>query len=100
MRIPVACRLESADAQAQAGEWQELLRRIAEDPRRISSNRLELHLSPGAEVTSVIDLAQREMACCPFFSFSIEIEADGLLLVIEVPDSAASVLDRFTSTAT
>ena len=43
---------------------------------------------------SIAVLAQREKACCPFFTFTIEISADHLALVVEVPDDAIDVLDE------
>ena len=64
---------------------------------RVSPNRLELGLLPNADVESVISLAQREAACCAFFSFAIEIQADRLVLVVEVPNDAVEILDQLIS---
>jgi hypothetical protein len=51
-------------------------------------------LRPEADIASIAALAQREKACCPFFSFTIEISAERLSLVVEVPDDAIEVLDE------
>jgi hypothetical protein len=68
---------------------------------RVSPNRLELSLLPDADIGSVISLAQREAACCAFFSFAIEIQADRLVLAVEVPNDAVEILDQLvSSTAT
>ena len=68
---------------------------------RVSPTRLELALSPDADLGSVVSLAQREAACCAFFSFAIEIQADRLVLVVEVPNDAVEILDQLiSSTAT
>lgn len=64
---------------------------------RVSPNRLELKLLPNADIRSVISLAQREAACCAFFSFTIEIEADRLVLAVEVPNDAVETLDQLVS---
>ena len=64
----------------------------------VSPTRLELHLEPNCELTAVVDLAQREVACCPFFTFAIAVKADGLVLVVEVPDDASELLDKLIST--
>ncbi len=45
----------------------------------------------------MVRLAQREAACCPFFSFAIAIRADGPVLVVEVPERAIEILDEFVS---
>ena len=89
----MACTLEPDDARSQLGEWQELLQRVVGRSERPTPNRLELNLIPDSEIESVVGLARREAACCPFFSFSIVIRADRLVLVIEVPDNAVEILD-------
>jgi hypothetical protein len=94
VKIPIACTLKPGDARAQLGAWQELLRRVVDDSERISPNRLDLSLSPNADIGPVIDLAQCEVACCAFFSFTIEIQADRLVLAVEVPNDAIEILDQ------
>jgi hypothetical protein len=44
-------------------------------------------------VADAVHLAQREKACCPFFEFRLELEADRILLRIEVPADGADALD-------
>jgi hypothetical protein len=68
--------------------------------KRISPNRLELSLLPNADIGPVIDLAQREVSCCTFFSFTIEIQADRLVLAVEVPNDAIEILDQLVSSTT
>jgi hypothetical protein len=60
---------------------------------------LELRVSPEGDIKSVISLAQREVACCPFFSFTIEIRAERLVLAVEVPNDAVEILDEFASSS-
>lgn len=93
VKIPIACTLQPGDARAQLGEWQDMLGRITDRSERASANRLELTLVDGADVGALIDLARREAACCGFFSFTIEIHRDRLVLVVEVPDDAVETLD-------
>ena len=100
MKIPIACTLQPNDARSQLGEWQEMLRRVVDGSERVSPNRLELRLLPDADIVSVISLAQREAACCAFFSFTIEIQTDRVLLAVEVPNDAVEILDLLSSTAT
>jgi hypothetical protein len=49
--------------------------------------------SPG--LSELVQLAQREKACCPFFDFSLIIDAASTTLVAVVPDDASPVLDEF-----
>jgi hypothetical protein len=99
VKIPIACTLEPGDARSQFGEWEEVLRRVVDGSQRVSPNRLELRLLPDADVGSLISLAQREAACCAFFSFTVVIHADRLVLTVEVPDDAIEVLDQLVSTS-
>jgi hypothetical protein len=99
VEIPVACTLDPSAARAQLGEWQKLLGSAVDRPVRVSPNRLELSLLPGSEVVSVVGLAQREVACCPFFTFTLEIGAERLVLVIEVPNDAIEILDQLVADA-
>jgi hypothetical protein len=97
VEIPIACTLDPDDARSQLGEWQEMLRVVVADTERTAPGRLELRLVPDADMISLIDLAQREVACCPFFSFAVEIHADHLVLAVEVPDDAVEILDQLAS---
>lgn len=97
MRIPIACTLRPSEARSQLGEWQVVLRRATHGTERVSPNRLELSLVPDADVGPLVSLARREVACCPFFSFTLEIHADRLVLAVEVPDDAVEMLDELVS---
>lgn len=94
MDIPIACSLPSAEARSQLGEWREVLAGAVDRSERVAPTRLELGLLAGSDIGPVIDLAQRESACCPFFRFTVEITAGRLVLVVEVPDEAAEALDQ------
>ena len=48
-----------------------------------------------ADLVPVIVLSQREKACCPFFGFSFQVEADAVVLCVSVPGDATSILDDF-----
>lgn len=96
VKIPITCSLEPGAANAQLGEWRELLGRV--DHRdRVSPTRLELSPLRDSDIVEVVQLAQREVACCPFFTFFIEIRHERLLLAIEVPTDAIEVLDELMS---
>lgn len=94
---PIACSLTPGAARSQLDEWRKLMDWAVARTERVSPTRLELHLEPNCELTAVVDLAQREVACCPFFAFAIDVRADGLVLVVDVPDDASEMLDKLIS---
>jgi len=98
VKIPIACTLAPNDARSQLGEWHDLLRHQAGTSERVSPTRLEIRLLPGADIGSVVDLAQREAACCAFFEFTLVIRADDVVVAVEVPDDAVEILDQLVST--
>jgi MerR family transcriptional regulator, copper efflux regulator len=93
VRVPIACSLPPGEARSQIGQWKQI-RRSAARVERVAPHRLDLVLSPEADIAFVALLAQKEKACCPFFTFKIEIWADHLALVVEVPDDAIEVLEQ------
>jgi hypothetical protein len=100
VNVPVACTLNSGEAQVRRGEWEMTLARAVATSERRSANRLELRLLADLDIRPVVDLAQREASCCAFFTFTLEIGADHLVLVIEVPDEAIEMLDHLVSLTT
>ena len=96
---PIACHLDVAAARAQLHEWQELLADDAVTAERGSPSELSVHFD-ASRLAAVVELAQREKACCPFFDFSLGIDADALVLRVAVPSEAAAVLDRLVDSTT
>ena len=99
MRIPVDCHLDDQAATTQLEEWRALLAGPAVTRQRLSPTELALGLAEGpAQLETVVRLAQREKACCPFFDFTLRIGAESLILTISVPEEAAALLDQFAAT--
>jgi hypothetical protein len=93
LRTPLlpACSLSAADAGRQLGEWHQLLGELPAS--RLSPTQLEVRLAGRpAVVAPVVQLAQREKVCCPFFDFSLHVEADAVVLRLSVPADATLVL--------
>ncbi|HEV3132423.1 MAG TPA: hypothetical protein VGY51_10715 [Acidimicrobiales bacterium] len=98
MRIPVACNLDDQAAVTQLEEWRALLSGPTVTRQRVSPTELALGLAEGpAQWETVVRLAQREKACCPFFDFTLRIGAEALILTISVPEEAAALLDQFAA---
>jgi hypothetical protein len=98
VEIPIACTLESGAAQQRVDRWRQVFSVAVARTERVTPGRLSCGLKADlADLQALVFLAQEEKACCPFFSFSLEIEADSLTLVVEVPDDAVTVLDQFAA---
>lgn len=96
MQIPIACSLRDTEARDQLDEWRELLGRTI----ATRTSPIELQVEVGAnQVDAVVRLARREKACCPFFDFTLRIEADATILHIQVPEDAAAILEDFRTAA-
>ena len=100
MEPPIACALDAADARAQVNEWRALLSEIvtAVEWQSPTSVSMRLHADPGA-IASLVDLAGREAACCPFFHFMVGIDAYGITFTASVPPEAAGILEQFAGLA-
>lgn len=94
MRIPIACSLDASDARARVAEWRQA---IAADVELIESSnnlvRLQLRLSDDALVR-IVDLAEREQKCCPFFGFRIQLEHGQRWLEVVARDEEPETLAR------
>lgn len=95
MRKPIACALDVGAAHDQLAEWRRTLGGAVATRVRSDAHTLELQLRAGADVAAIASLAQREVACCPFFEFVLRIDARGATFVVTVPTEAAAILDDF-----
>lgn len=98
MRVPIACTLSADAATDRIAEWRAALSASVADAVKTAPGRVELRLVDApATAGRLVDLAQREKTCCAFFTFTMEIEAEGATLVVEVPEDAEVVLDEFVA---
>ena len=75
MKVPIACTLGSGDAAARLDEWRAALGSTVLSTSRPAPERAELRLvSEPAAIATLIDLAEREKACCEFFGFAFEVD--------------------------
>jgi hypothetical protein len=98
MERPVACSLDAAAARDRLAEWRTMLGTLVTAVEWPAPNRVRMPLrdDPAGDL---VDLARREVACCPFFEFGLEVTADGSALTITVPEGAAPVLRDFATLA-
>jgi hypothetical protein len=98
MRVPIACTLTSESAAARLEEWRHFLAHSTGARHKPGDVALRVQLDGSAgTLEAAVDLARREKACCSFFEFAIEVEADACWLSITVPPDAADILDDFAS---
>jgi hypothetical protein len=98
MQVPIACTLSADGAAQRIEEWRHFLGRATFAAERVSDRRLRVRLVDSKDaVPDAVDLARREKACCAFFEFSIEVEADASWLSVTVPPDASGVLTEFAS---
>lgn len=88
---PIACSLAGGDMQARIGEWQALL--AAVDRREAIPNGMRFTFGSGAPLGEITRLAGAEFACCPFFSFTVRIDARGVVLEVTAPPDGQVLLD-------
>jgi hypothetical protein len=89
--------LNAEDANDRIAEWRKLFAsEVADGVANGSVARLRLR-SGDDVLLRVVDLAEREQACCPFFRFKVELLAGVRWLQVSVPDDAGDVLGEFIS---
>ncbi len=96
MRVPIACTLTADAATDRIAEWRAALATSVVTMARTSPRRAELRLVDGpGPAGQLVDLARREKACCSFFDFTVEFDAQGATLLVQVPEDAVGLLDDF-----
>jgi MerR family copper efflux transcriptional regulator len=99
VRVPIACSLTADDAKDRITEWRQVLATdIDEVEVRVEASAARLRLRAGDSVLlRVVDLAEREQACCPFFGFRVELAGGQRWLHVSVPDDARPILADLVS---
>jgi len=95
MHVPIACTLSAGEAGDRVEEWRHFFSTSIDAAQTAGTSSFRVQLKPGpAVLIAAADLAQREVTCCAFFSFSIAIESKSSWLVIEVPPDARGILTQ------
>ncbi len=94
-----ACTMPTAERPLRLAEFDAL---FAETVRSVAyeNDLVRMHLSGAAGLRDrVRDLADRETACCSFFSFVVDGESDDLMLEVSVPPEHRDILKALASRA-
>ena len=87
---PIGCSLDAADAQARIDDWRAVLIGATREP---IAGGVRLLFGPAAPLGEISRLAVAEHACCPFFAFTITVDARGVALEVTAPAHGRSLLD-------
>ena len=95
-RVPAACTLPTVEQPLRLAEFDVFFGAAVRRWMRTSPTRLDLVILGEFEATAR-DLVERETSCCSFFRFDFHPAADGLVMVIGVPEDHVDVLDALQS---
>ncbi len=97
-KIPIACTL-APDQQVDRGdEWARMLARASS--RTLTDGRAELTFPRDPALASELaDLVAREVDCCGFFTFTLTVSRDVILLGVRAPDEAKELVTHFVAPA-
>jgi hypothetical protein len=97
---PEACTLPASERPRRAAEFDALFAAAVRGIERAGPARLRLDLQPGPQtVARAAELAAAETGCCLFFTFTITVAADRLLMDITVPPAHTGTLDLLAGRA-
>jgi MerR family copper efflux transcriptional regulator len=89
--VPIACSLPASELRGQLAAWETLLAQAVGRERLDGGVALRFAAAPEL-ASSIAELAVREHACCPFFSFTMRVDSDGLGLEVRAPRDAQDVV--------
>jgi len=95
---PQACTLPREERPLRQAEFGALFTAALRGLDRVDPVHLRMILDPGFEQLTR-DLTDREVACCSFFTFTLERSGDDLWLDIQVSASQAGVLEALADLA-
>ena len=92
MGIPIACSLDEQARGRRVEDWRTAARTfvVAREP---VDGGLRLALRREAPIGFLAELAAAEQACCPFFAFTLTIDARGSALEVRAPADASAMVE-------
>jgi hypothetical protein len=98
--VPAACTLPTADQPLRLADFDALFAEVVRRVERPEPGVARLVLDPTPAVAArTADLVAREAECCSFFTFTLTITADTLLLDVAVPPAHHAILDALATLA-
>jgi hypothetical protein len=97
-KIPIACTLAADERVDRGGEWARMLTRATD--RTLTDARAELTFPRDPALASELaDLVAREVDCCGFFTFTLTVSRDAIVLAVGAPDEAMELVTAFIAPA-
>ena len=97
---PADCTLPTEELPLRAAEFADLFHDAVTSVTRIDLGRLRLTLRRDRDVAArAAELATAETECCAFFTFTLTVANDRLLLDVAVPPVRAAILDALAARA-
>jgi hypothetical protein len=97
-KIPIACTLETDDLGTRVDEWKRMLQRATSREMTDAGARITF-ASDAALAGELADLMAREVDCCAFFTFTLTVANDGIVLGVTAPDDAKELVTAFAAPA-
>ena len=96
--VPVACTLSASEMPGRLDDWRALLDRARHRTATATGVRVAFPSEPGL-AGRVAELARAEQSCCAFFTFTLELDADEIVLDVAAPPDALDVVAALFGTA-
>jgi hypothetical protein len=97
-KIPIACTLAAYEQVDRGGEWGRMLLRAS--ARTLTDGIAELTFPREPVLASELaDLVAREVECCEFFTFTLTVSRDAIVLGVSAPDEAQELVTAFIAPA-
>ena len=95
-KIPIACTLETNDLRTRVDEWAEMLARAASREMTDTGARVAF-ARDAALAAELADLMAREVDCCSFFTFTLTVSHDEIVLGVSAPEEAKDLVRAFAT---
>lgn len=93
------CTLPPSEVPVRIGEWAAILGHVrSREP--LGPNGMRFLLDTTAPLGEVVRLAVAEQECCPFFEFTLTVDARGVALEVKAPAAAADVVSAVFAAVT
>ena len=88
--VPIACSLSGSDMATRVQDWQRLLDTVTS--RLPVAGGLRLEFDDRTRIGEIAQLVEVEQACCPFFSFALIVDQQGVALEVTTPPDGRELL--------
>ena len=86
----IACTLAASEVPQRLADWQEALRDVT--AREPIDGGVRLRLPRGAPLAALATSIEAEQRCCRFFTFTLTVGVDAIVLEVTAPTGAADVV--------